>query len=162
MENNKENDKIQLVAQYFIEKAQSSGKNDLSNKKLQKLLYYSQAWNLVLNKQKLVDDDFEAWIHGPANRKIYNIYKIFGFQPIKQKVHQNWGEIFSDKEIELLNSVWDVYGKYDAQYLELLTHSEDPWIETRRGLEPFDSCTNVINIDLMKQFYGEKIKEAKE
>ena len=37
----------------------------ITNKKLQKLLYYVEAWNLVY-KSSLIDDDFEAWVHGPV------------------------------------------------------------------------------------------------
>lgn len=53
------------IAKYFIWRASRDGKK-VSNKKLQKLLYYAQAWYLVYNKKPLFNDDIEAWIHGPA------------------------------------------------------------------------------------------------
>ena len=36
----------------------------LTNLKLQKLLYYAQAWYLVLLNKPLFAEDFQAWAHG--------------------------------------------------------------------------------------------------
>ena len=52
------------VALYFIKKGVDE-KNPITNKKLQKLVYYSQAWSLVLNNEKLFNEKIEAWVHGP-------------------------------------------------------------------------------------------------
>ncbi len=70
----------QNIAEYFLWKA-SNESRPVTNKKLQKLLYYAQAWSLVLRDKKLFDDKIEAWIHGPAIRKVYLGYKEFGFNP---------------------------------------------------------------------------------
>ena len=37
-----------------------------------------------------------------------------------------------------------LYGKYGATQLERLTHSEQPWIQARRGLSPDEPSRNVI------------------
>jgi len=58
-----------LIADYFIYKGKEENK-PITNKKLQKLLYYSQAWYLVFNKKPLFKDKIEAWVHGPAIRTI--------------------------------------------------------------------------------------------
>jgi len=60
------------LAYYIIN---SKKYTNLSHLKLQKLLYYIQSWHLVFFDKKLFDDDFQAWVHGPVSRKIYDTFK---------------------------------------------------------------------------------------
>ncbi|MDA0665038.1 MAG: DUF4065 domain-containing protein [Proteobacteria bacterium] len=39
--------------------------------KLQKLLFYANAWYLALHDDSLFDEDIEAWPWGPVVRNIY-------------------------------------------------------------------------------------------
>ena len=57
--------KAREVAEYFIEKAYSEN-DKITQKKLQKMLYYAQAWFLAFNNKKLFEEKIEAWLHGPA------------------------------------------------------------------------------------------------
>lgn len=152
------NDKALIAARFFIAK-NNKEKKGLTNKKLQKLLYYAQAWNLVFNKRKLFNNDIEAWIHGPAIRSIYRKYKVFGFGNIEEKVDEKELDKLTKGEIKVLNAVWEVYGKYDADYLELLAHSEDPWIKARNNLLPYQSSTRIISPAIMKNYYGGQISK---
>jgi len=144
------------VSKFFIWKAKSEGRA-ITNKKLQKLLYYAQAWSMVFDNKPLFKEDIEAWIHGPAIKNVYDRYKIFGFNYIDEDI--------SDKEVnklssnKLLDSIWTTYGKYDAQYLEELTHSEEPWQLARQNLETNESSNNVISLENMKIFYSKLLKE---
>lgn len=148
------------VAEYFIWKSSQENK-PVTNKKLQKLLYYAQAWSLVVRERKLFKEKIEAWIHGPAIREIYLEYKKFGFEPIVKEVSNSTIKKFSLKISKFLNEIWRVYGKYDAGYLEYLTHSEKPWQSAREGIEPHIGSENEISLDLMKDFYTKRLKEAK-
>src|SRR3989344_7670488 len=108
--------KAQDVGRYFLYLANQERK-PITNKKLQKLVYYAQAWSLVLNDRKLFNEPIEAWVHGPAVRSLYVKYKKFGFEPIQEEVKAS--ELnFSDQAKKLLNNVWKLYGKMDAGYLE--------------------------------------------
>jgi uncharacterized phage-associated protein len=148
------------VAEYFIWKSQTD-KKPVTNKKLQKLLYYAQAWSLVLRNKELFGENIEAWVHGPAIRDVYIEFKRFGFEPIAKKVEQeNLNKIPSDVQ-DFLNQVWSVYGKYDAAYLEHLTHSEEPWQKAREGVEPHVGSENVISLESMKEFYSSKLEQSK-
>ena len=40
--------------------------------KLQKLVYYAQAWSLVWDEEPLFPDPIEAWANGPV---VYELYK---------------------------------------------------------------------------------------
>jgi uncharacterized phage-associated protein len=146
------------VAKYFIWKSQSEEK-PITNKKLQKLLYYAQAWSLVLRNKKLFSDKIEAWVHGPAIRDVYFEYRKFGFGPISENVRKNDLGKISENTKEFLDQVWSVYGKKDAAFLEYLSHSETPWQKAREGLEPHIGSENEISLEDMREFYGSKVKK---
>lgn len=147
---------VDLIADFFIWKGQTTNR-PISNKKLQKLIYYAKAWSLVINGPPLFTDKIEAWVHGPAVRKIYFKYKSFGFLPIIKETDEPKLEP-SVKTI--LNEVWKVYGKFDASYLELLTHSELPWQAARQNLTSSETSNNEISRKVMKNFYSERFKAA--
>ena len=151
--------KAQDVGRYFLYLANQERK-PITNKKLQKLVYYAQAWSLVLNNKKLFSDPIEAWVHGPAVRSLYVRYKKFGFDPIQEEVKANTLSIAGQAK-KLLDSIWKLYGKMDAGYLEMLTHSERPWQEAREGLQSFESSGNEISLKTMKSYYSEKLEKAK-
>ncbi len=142
---------------FILRSNESSGKLPITNKKLQKLLYYAQAWNLVFNDKKLYTEDIEAWIHGPVIPVVYHKYKAFGRMPIQEDVSLD-ETVFTHNELDVLEQVWKVYGKFDGDYLEMLSHSEDPWIMARGKAEVTESCTTVIDPLVMRDFYTAKNK----
>jgi uncharacterized phage-associated protein len=147
------------IAEFFLQKANLSGK-PITNKKIQKLVYYAQAWSLVVNKKPLFKEKIEAWVHGPAIRSIYAKYKEFGFNPIKKEPDLALIKKISTTDKKLLEQVWKLYGKYDSSYLEMLTHSEAPWQDARAGLEASENSEQEITQKSMKDFYSKKIKEV--
>lgn len=150
----------QLIAQYFIYKNQRDKKQGLTNKKLQKLLYYAQAWNLVFNKKKLFNENIEAWIHGPTIPSVYHLYKRFGYNDIQEpEIESQQFTAFKESERQVLDAVWEMYGKkYDGNYLEYLAHSEEPWQKARQNLPPLEASTNVISTGDMREYYSRKLK----
>lgn len=144
---------VLLVADYLLLKAKQEGKI-VTNKKLQKLLYYTQAWSLALNDKKVFDDKIEAWIHGPAIKKVYLEYQKFGASPINKDVSEEVVSRMPEDLLPIIDQVWDVYSGFDANYLEYLTHSEKPWQDARAGLEPHISSENEITPQSMKEFYS--------
>ena len=153
-------DKKIVIVHYFMNKSKEAKRKDFTNKKLQKLLYYSQAWSLVLNNKKIIDDKFQAWIHGAAIPSLYRRYKEFGYSQIDEDFDEKEFDILTEEEIELLDDVWEVYGKYDPDYLEELNHSEEPWQIARQNISPFKSSNAVISEEEMKRYYGERLKKA--
>ncbi|MDD2548437.1 MAG: DUF4065 domain-containing protein [Candidatus Pacebacteria bacterium] len=146
------------IADYFIKKGSEENRL-ITNKKLQKLLYYSQAWNLVFNNKPLFDEEIEAWVHGPVVRSIYFKFKDNGFNPIKDFDVEKVKEIDEDT-ISLLDEIWRVYGKFDAEYLEMLTHNEKPWQEARDGFSPYVHSEKKISLKSMKKYYSELLKDV--
>ena len=142
------------IAKYLVWKASNNNKG-ITNKKLQKLVYYSQAWNLALYDEPLFKEQIQAWIHGPTVPIVYRKYKKYGFNLIKEdaKDCDIFSFNFDQRTIGLLNEVYDVYGKYDADYLEILTHSEEPWQNAREGLNYNEFSKAIISHEDMKNYY---------
>lgn len=145
------------IAKFFLAFGNETGE-PVTNLKLQKLVYYAQAWYLANYGKPLFDADFQAWVHGPVIPDLYQTYKSFGFAPILSDIKLD--DVKLDAELkEFLNEVAQVYMPYGGYQLEMMTHKEDPWVEARAGCEPDQRCENVISKDAMKKFYGEKAKD---
>lgn len=144
------------IAEYFIDKSNKE-KKPITNKKLQKLLYYAQVWSVVLNEEKLFPERIEAWVHGPAIPTVYRKFKGFEFNPIQLDT-TGMSFSFSKKQNDLLESIWSIYGKYNAEYLEALTHSELPWQEARKETSASEPSNNIISLATAKKFYAGKLK----
>lgn len=141
------------VAKYILQFCKDSDVKDCSNKKLQKLLYYIQAWSLAFRNKKMFSDNLEAWIHGPVVSSIYHEFKEFGFDPISIKLDNFDDGIFDEDDKVLMNLVLKKYTECDAEYLEMRTHVESPWKEARR------SNKKVIGCDSIKTYYQDVIKK---
>jgi len=70
------------IANWFLCHIDRDAGDSITHLKLQKLLYYAQAWCIVLSGKSLFEDDFEAWSHGPVLPGIYHDYKHFGFEAL--------------------------------------------------------------------------------
>ena len=119
------------IARYFLHLDAQAKYRTVSNKKLQKLLYYAQVWHYTHFGQKLFRENMEAWIHGPVVPSVYSYYRGSEWAPIVSS-NLDYPQLSRNQKL-LLDEVWAEYGKHDADYLEALTHVEAPWLEARAG-----------------------------
>ncbi|MFH1671301.1 MAG: type II toxin-antitoxin system antitoxin SocA domain-containing protein [Candidatus Portnoybacteria bacterium] len=146
------------IADYLLALANETGE-PITNLKLQKLVYYAQAWYLANYSKPLFKKDFEAWVHGPVIPELYQFYKERGSSPIETDLKlDKVEERFDKKTLEFLEEFVSVYMPFTAYQLEQMVHSEDPWLKIREGYQPDEICNNTIPKELIKKFYGEKIK----
>lgn len=120
--------------------------------KLQKLLYYVQAWSLVFNDEALFKDEIQAWVHGPVVPQIYQSYKHIGAGSIQGNSLAL--PALEKRQSNVLQVVLSTYGSKDGRFLESLTHSEKPWIKARLGLTATDKSNRKISLRDMKSFYA--------
>lgn len=146
------------VADFFLNRVETEQGSSITHLKLQKLCYYAQAWYLALEDDKLFNENFEAWVHGPVNPNLFQRYRDYQWQNI-QPVSDFDNSVFTQDQLEHLEEIWDIYGKYDGKYLEDLTHEEDPWIDARDGYEPTERCNNVIDVNHMAIYYRAQLEE---
>ncbi len=133
------------VANWFL------SKEEMTQKKMQKLCYYAQAWCFALKGYRLENTEYEAWVHGPVSPVLWERFKSFGYDPIRYKGKP--AKVFEPEDLKLLEDVWDTYGELTGNALEALTHRELPWIEARKGYEPEERCSVVISPLSMATFY---------
>jgi uncharacterized phage-associated protein len=119
--------------------------------KLQKLVYYCQAWHLVWDDEPLFRGRIEAWANGPVVPALYQQHR-------GQFKVEKWpsGRIsnLTTSERDSIEVVLDHYGKLSGYALRELTHNEPPWREARAGLAPGERGKNVITLDSLAEYYG--------
>ena len=146
------------VACYFLRRLDREAGDTISTLKLQKLIYYAQAWSLVFRNKPLFYQDIEAWMSGPVVRDVWNEYKDYHYRDIPPP--DGVDAEFDEQETEVLEEVWSAYGELSARHLQELTQSETPWLNARRGLEPAQKSSNVISYEDMKSYYVNFMAEA--
>lgn len=144
---------VEQVANYFLLRSSERLGDAMTNLRLQKLVYYAQAWHLVAVGEPLFQDDFQGWIHGPVIPHLYRAYSSFGWQPIPRSegIVIN---VADARACDMLDRVWDFYGRYTAKELRDLTHGEAPWQDARRGYKSHEHCNVVITKDSMRNYYS--------
>jgi uncharacterized phage-associated protein len=126
--------------------------------KLQKLLYYCQAWSLAFGRGPLFRGQFQAWIHGPVSREIYDRFiRKSMYAPITIDDVQSFEGDLSDDDIQLISSVLSAYGGMTGDQLEYLTHVEWPWQEARQGVAPNQRSERLISEKTMGDCYQQRI-----
>lgn len=134
------------VAAYILRE-----KGPMTAMKLQKLVYYSQAWSLVWDEEPLFVEDIQAWANGPvvpelfqAHRGLFRVDSIPGGNP----------EALNATQKETVQAVLDFYGDKPSQWLSDLTHMETPWRKARGTCLPGAPCTTIISHADLAEYYG--------
>lgn len=124
-------------------------------KKLQKLCYYAQAWHLALYRTRLFQNRFEAWVHGPVCRGLWNKLSYLGFENVSKGTFNSFAKELDEKTNQFLLKILATYGQYSGFELECLTHTEDPWLNARKGYSELERCTvEISEADMMSYYYS--------
>lgn len=122
----------------------------MTTMKLQKLAYYSQAWSLVWDDAPLFTDRIEAWANGPVIKSLYDLHK--GKYSIDSWPHGDVSSLTSANK-ETITAVLDAYADYSALELSNLSHSEKPWIDARKNLDPSERGNSEITLESMADYF---------
>ncbi len=126
----------------------------MSAMKLQKLVYYSQAWSLVWDDKPLFKEKIRAWANGPVVRELYDWHKgRFNISTPPPGDIRN----LSDDEKEIIELVLEYYGEKSGADLSAITHRERPWKEARSGLVDGQRSDRVITKAAIAEYYGSLI-----
>ena len=119
------------VASFFIARANSqggkvkelSGNNDLTNLKLQKILYFAQVEFLKSHDVALFQENIQAWQYGPVVREVYDwLSQCGGYVITEFDVALEDTSNIASEIIDFLNMIWDKYSRYSAWGLVEKTH----------------------------------------
>ena len=118
------------VANFFVDMANCDPDDCMTNLRVNKLLYFAQAWSLVRLGRPLFDEDIQAWTYGPVVPSVYQAFKACGRERIQSVFGDYSADVFSGDELSLLLDVLNEYGKYTSPALVGITHKEgSPWRE---------------------------------
>lgn len=108
------------VANYIIDNW--SDKFEITNLKLNKLVYYSQVESLRKYNRPLFDDIVEAWQYGPVEPVVYHTFSSYGRNCITKSSDL---AILDGTSKKLIDSVMDKLGMLTAFDLVTLSHKPD-------------------------------------
>jgi len=134
------------VAAYILDKL-----GNMTTMKLQKLVYYSQAWSLVWDEKPLFPEPIEAWANGPVVKKLFAFHRgqyEIDFMPIGNK------DLLSKEETDTIDSVLEFYGDKKSQWLIQLSHMEEPWKNARLGMTDMDRGNKKVKLSDMAEYYS--------
>ena len=117
------------IAKWLLSAIDRDSGDSITPLKLQKLIYYAQAWSLALPERAypLFDEDMQAWAHGPVVESVFHEYK-----------HAGWDALPAPDEVP------EIAEK---------THHEDPWLEARGDIPPEARSNAVISKERMMDYY---------
>ncbi|WP_420408307.1 Panacea domain-containing protein [Hoeflea sp.] len=135
------------VANYIL-----SSLGPMSAMKLQKLVYYAQAWSLVWDERPLFEEPIQAWANGPVAPRLYANHRG-SFEVTSDMIGGDISTLDGTAR-DTIDSVLSFYGDKSAQWLSDLTHNERPWIDARAGLGPGERGATVITPAAMAEYYA--------
>jgi uncharacterized phage-associated protein len=138
--------KVQDVAAYILDK-----RGPMTAMKLQKLVYYSQAWSLVWDEQPLFREKIKAWANGPVCSDLYASHKG---QFSVTSISEGNGDALGTAQRATVDAVLKFYGDKPSQWLSDLTHVEPPWRDAREGIPDGKHGNREITHAAMAEYYG--------
>lgn len=141
------------VAAYILEK-----RGAMTAIKLQKLVYYCQAWHLAWEEVPLFSERIEAWANGPVVPTLYRVHR--GRFEVSKWPDGN-SKSLDDNQRESIDVVLNTYADFAPWQLTQLTHRELPWTEARKGLAPGERGTSTISQETMRDYYAGLIGSRK-
>lgn len=141
--------------EYFLTRTRAEGR-PMSAYKLQKLLYYTQAWSLAERDRPAFREPLKAWKDGPVAPGVYRRFQqsYYVHQFIPKDPH------LSEEDKAHAEAVWLLYRERDGDELSEMTHHEQPWIEARRGLRDDEHGNKTIDHELMRREAASQMAET--
>ena len=136
------------VANYVLN---STGQ--ITSMKLQKLVYYSQAWSLAWDDEPLFEEDFQAWANGPVCPELFMEHKGH-FKLTDGFFQEHVSRALLPEQTDTIDIVLKDYAGMTPNELSNLAHREYPWIKARGNTPPGMPCENIIEKEVMRDYYA--------
>lgn len=136
------------VANVLIGEARKKG-NSITPLQLIKLAYIAHGFHLGFGHGRLFEEEIQAWRYGPVIPDLYQAVKKYKNSSITAAIPYD-GPDLDEQRIELLEKVYEAYGKYTGSFLTCLTHQDGtPWKQVYNENERFTPIPD----DLIKAYY---------
>jgi uncharacterized phage-associated protein len=139
------------VAKYVLEQ-----QGRITTLKLEKLVYYAQAWS-VADGQPIFADPVKAWEQGPVVPPLFHAHKSMRYVDADRLGGDS--AALSPAEVDTIDYMLAFYGDLPAPYLRALTHHEKPWKDAREAGERRGHASPLISVQAMRAFYRGKTPE---
>jgi uncharacterized phage-associated protein len=137
------------IAFYILDKC-----GPMSAMKLQKLVYYSQAWSLVWDDKALFKEKIEAWANGPVVPKLYDVHRGMFTVNKLNVAEKTTSKDLTEQQKETIDTVISAYAGKSAQWLSDQTHAEEPWCLARAGMPDNERGSLEITLASMSEYYS--------
>ena len=157
-------DSMKMYTVYDIANWFLSNLENITNKKLQKLVYYAYSWYIAFYnesadniKRRFFENKFEAWVHGAMYPELYAMYKKYGSDVIPS--YKGNLPKFSEDDLDVLNQVLEVYGRFTGIELESICNQEEPWKNARKNLPAYEASHELISDEAIFNYYSTRLND---
>lgn len=148
------------IANFLLDIADQQGVG-LTQVSLQKTVFYSHGWHLVLKGGPLISNEFEGWRYGPVVRVLRDSFREFGrreitgrarfYDPISDDSYFREYQI-GDADKQFLQQMLSFYSKFDPFTLVEMTHREgSPWDQVIASSDA--NLGRIIGDDLIRRHF---------
>lgn len=151
----------QLVIDYV-----AANLKKFSHLKLHKMLYFVQGYHLAYFGVPILDQDFQAWVHGPVLpalfRKLVDQIQVTMNDELTvdaraaKTIKLEFAKVFSEDQQALVDRVLDAYKGLSGIALEEITVGQTPWLEARGATALHDKSEVVISKESMERFFKQE------
>lgn len=134
---------VYLASQALV--GDNQEREGITNLKLQKVLYFAQAYYLAKLNRPLFSDNIEAWEYGPVIPGVYRKYRKNGSNPI---ISEEDKSSLAEEDKEAIQKIWSTFGGYSANKLVDITHAHAPWKDA------YQTQSKVISHRALKEYYA--------
>ncbi|MEY8562770.1 Panacea domain-containing protein [Eggerthellaceae bacterium 3-80] len=127
-----------------------------STMKLQKVVFYSQAYHLVEHQEPLFEEEIQAWINGPVVSELFQTHKgqfVIDDSYLDERCPEAEQEL-TDEERASIDHVVNILNNFTGVQLSELTHNEDPWQQARGNCAPNIHSKAPISRDSIYGYYS--------
>lgn len=143
---NIKNNAFYMINLFNQKKEKSPNKKiSITNLKLQKLMYFVEAYYMVKNpdEDKMFNEKWSAWDYGPVCKELYDQFKVFGSIEITISEEESMiGDELSKENKEYIDDIFEIFGELPAFHLVTLTHMKgSPWnkiYESNKNTNKYD------------------------
>jgi uncharacterized phage-associated protein len=151
-----------LLSKYILKKS-----GQMNAIKLQKTMFFVEAFHLAIFNKSLVGESFEAWVNGPVLRSVYNEYKsqskasyIISIPEFEEVIF--WRKFENPKQLYIIDKVIEYFNRFGSQQLSESSHRHLPWKEAREGLGTNDKSDKPMSKDSIRKYYRKLLYNREE
>lgn len=149
------------IAKYIVNYSNDNG-IEITNLKLQLLMYYIQAYFITEKNQILFEDDLVKFRFGPVVRSVYSFYRCYTNQPIERQSYINKmvfeNHMFQSKTIEFSYRAYTTADKLMMSTIIEKMKDYAPWdlvhhVQNESTWRNTENIGDIIPVDAIRSYF---------